>query len=219
MDFDGAALDAVMLVGTTPDAHHADDPLASVDALRAFFAPRPWLAGRVRPSDLAPLRRLRVRLRAVFEAAAAGRPAEMVELLNDLLARHRLSPSISGHDTSDWHLHVAPGDGPLADDYAAGAAMGGPWRSSTSGPSASAAARPTGAPASSSTPREPVPALLLRSLRHPRERGRAAVPAAGRGLTAAPPGPGCANLTVCQIPTPPRWCSPPTPPTVPACAC
>ena len=60
----------------------------------------------------------------MFEAAAVGRPPEMVELLNDLLARHRLSPSISGHDASDWHLHVAPGDGPLADDYAAGAAMG-----------------------------------------------------------------------------------------------
>ena len=63
-------------------------------------------------------------LRAVFDAAAAGRQPEMVERLNALLARHRLSPSISGHDASDWHLHVAPGDGPLADDYAAGAAMG-----------------------------------------------------------------------------------------------
>ena len=61
MDFDGYALDAVMLVGTTPDAHHADDPLASVDALRDLFAPRPWVAGRVRQSDLAPLRRLRQR--------------------------------------------------------------------------------------------------------------------------------------------------------------
>ena len=124
MDFDGYALDAVMLVGTTPDAHHADDPLASVDALRDLFAPRPWVAGRVRQSDLAPLRRLRAALRAVFDAAAADRQPAVVELLNDLLARHRLSPSISGHDASDWHLHVAPGDGPLADDYAAGAAMG-----------------------------------------------------------------------------------------------
>jgi len=124
VDFDGYALDAVMLVGTTPDAHHPDDPLASVDGLRAFFAPRPWLADRARPSDLAPLRRLRSELRAVFDAAATDRQPEMVGLLNGLLARHRLSPSISGHDAADWHLHVAPGDGPLADDYAAGAAMG-----------------------------------------------------------------------------------------------
>ena len=79
MDFDGYASDAVMLVGTTPDAHHADDPLASVDALRAFLAPRAWMADRVRPSDLAPLRRLRTDLRAVFDAAAAGRQPEMVE--------------------------------------------------------------------------------------------------------------------------------------------
>ena len=56
--------------------------------------------------------------------AADDRPADMVARLNALLARHPLSPSISGHDASDWHLHVAPGDGPLADDYAAGAAMG-----------------------------------------------------------------------------------------------
>jgi predicted RNA-binding Zn ribbon-like protein len=124
VDFDGYALNAVILVGTTPDAHHTDDPLASVDGLRGFLAPRPWMADRVRPSDLAPLRRLRSDLRAVFDAAAADRRPEMVERLNDLLARHRLSPSISGHDASDWHLHVAPGDGPLADDYAAGAAMG-----------------------------------------------------------------------------------------------
>ena len=55
----------------------------------------------------------------MFDAAAADRQPAVVELLNDLLARHRLSPSISGHDASDWHLHVAPGDGPLADDYAA----------------------------------------------------------------------------------------------------
>lgn len=124
MDFDGYALDAVMLVCTTPDAHHADDPLASLDGLRAFLASRPWMADRARESDLAPFRRLRAGLRAVFDAAAADRQAEMVERLNDLLTRHRLSPSISGHDASDWHLHVAPGDGPLADDYAAGAAMG-----------------------------------------------------------------------------------------------
>ena len=59
-------------------------------------------------------------LRAVFDAATADRRPNVVERLNGLLARHRLSPSISGHDASDWHLHVAPGDGPLADDYAAG---------------------------------------------------------------------------------------------------
>ena len=124
MDFDGYALDAVSLVCTTPDAHHRDDPVATVEGLRAFLAPRPWYADRVRPTDLAPLRRLRDGLRAVFAAAADDRQPDMVAGLNALLARHPLSPSISGHDASDWHLHVAPGDGPLADDYAAGAAMG-----------------------------------------------------------------------------------------------
>ena len=124
MDFDGYALDAVSLVCTTPDVHHPDDPLDSVDGLRAHLAPRPWYADRARPSDLVPLRGLRDGLREVFAAAADDRPADMVARLNELLTRHPLSPSISGHDASDWHLHVAPGDGPLADDYAAGAAMG-----------------------------------------------------------------------------------------------
>ena len=124
MDFDGYALDAVSLACTTPDAHRPDDPLATAEGLRAFLSPRPWYADRARPADLDPLRRLRADLREVFAAAAEGRQADMVARLNELLARHPLSPNISGHDASDWHLHVAPGDGPLADDYAAGAAMG-----------------------------------------------------------------------------------------------
>jgi predicted RNA-binding Zn ribbon-like protein len=124
VDFDGYAIDAVTLACTAPDAHRSDDPLDSVDSLRAFLARRPWYAARARSRDLAPLRRLRDGVREVFAAAADARPADMVERLNALLAEHPLSPSISGHDASDWHLHVAPGDGPLAADYAAGAAMG-----------------------------------------------------------------------------------------------
>ena len=75
-------------------------------------------------TDLAPLGELRTGLRAVFDAAGDDRSAEMVRLLNDLLQRHRPGPSISGHDDSDWHLHIAPSEGPVADDYAAGAVMG-----------------------------------------------------------------------------------------------
>jgi predicted RNA-binding Zn ribbon-like protein len=124
VDFDAYASFGVDLVSSQPDARHPDDPLAGVDGLRAWLASRPWLAERAGAADLAPLVELRVALRRVFEAAADGRSAEVVGMLNDLLARHRPAPSISGHDDSDWHLHVAPSDGPVAPEFAAGAVMG-----------------------------------------------------------------------------------------------
>lgn len=124
MDFDTYASFGVDLVSSQPDARHRDDPLADVDSLRGWLASRPWLAERARAADLAPLVDLRAALRRVFEAAAEGRSADMVGMLNDLLEQHRPAPSISGHDDSDWHLHVAPSDGPVGPEFAAGAVMG-----------------------------------------------------------------------------------------------
>ena len=124
MDFDSYGRLGVDLVSSEPDAFEPDDPLAGVDSLRAWLGDRPWMAERVRPSDLRPLRALRADLRAVFDAAAAGDSAAMVARLNAALDRHRVQPSISGHDDHDWHLHVASTDAPLIDEYAAGAVMG-----------------------------------------------------------------------------------------------
>ena len=95
-----------------------NDPLASAAGLRAFLATRPWMAERAGDADVAPLVGLRTDLRQVFLAAGEGRSAEMVEVLNGLLARHRPRPSISGHDNSDWHLHLAPTDIAVAAGYA-----------------------------------------------------------------------------------------------------
>jgi hypothetical protein len=36
----------------------------------------------------------------------------------------RPQPSISGHDDSDWHLHIADDRGPVATEFATGAVMG-----------------------------------------------------------------------------------------------
>jgi predicted RNA-binding Zn ribbon-like protein len=124
VDFESYASFGVDLVSSEPDDLGHDDPLASVDGLRGFLGSRPWMVPRAAPSDLAPLVRLRGELRAVFEAARAGRSAEMVERLNRLLAEHRAQPSISGHDDSDWHLHVADADGAVFDEFAPGAVMG-----------------------------------------------------------------------------------------------
>jgi predicted RNA-binding Zn ribbon-like protein len=124
VDFDAYAQMAVDLVSTEPDERHPDDPLASADGLRQFLASRPWMASRARAADLGPLRDLRTELRAVFDDAAEHRSAEMVRRLNDLLERHPQRPSISGHDDSDWHLHVVPSEGPVDAEFAAGAVMG-----------------------------------------------------------------------------------------------
>jgi predicted RNA-binding Zn ribbon-like protein len=124
VDFDSYGSLGVDLVSSEPDDIDHDDPLASVEGLRAFLQSRPWMAARAAESDLAPLARLRGELRAVFDAAHDRRSAEMVERLNDLLARHRPRPSISGHDDSDWHLHVADTGGKVFAEFAPGAVMG-----------------------------------------------------------------------------------------------
>lgn len=75
--------------------------------LRVYLSNREWLQDRVEERDVAPLKRLRRDLRAVFEASAAGDQETVVELVNGLLARHPVSPYIAGHDSQTWHLHVA----------------------------------------------------------------------------------------------------------------
>jgi predicted RNA-binding Zn ribbon-like protein len=114
----------VDLVSSEPDALDPHDPLADVVSLRAFLAGRPWMAERVRESDVGVLAELRTALRGVFDAAAAGDSQAAVERLNGQLAIHGPRASISGHDDSDWHLHVASTEAPVADEYAAGAVMG-----------------------------------------------------------------------------------------------
>jgi predicted RNA-binding Zn ribbon-like protein len=124
VDFDAYATLGVDLVTSEPDDLDHDDPLASVDGLRGFLSSRPWMVPRAAESDLAPLAALRRELRAVFDAAHEGRSADMVVQLNHLLAEHRPRPSISGHDDSDWHLHVADTDGTVFAEFAPGAVMG-----------------------------------------------------------------------------------------------
>ena len=124
MDFESYANFAVDLVSSEPDELDHADPLASLEGLRAFLGTWPWLARRAEARDLAALSRLRAELRAVFDDAAEGRSAAMVERFNHLLARHRPQPSISGHDDVDWHLHIADDRGPVATEFATGAVMG-----------------------------------------------------------------------------------------------
>jgi predicted RNA-binding Zn ribbon-like protein len=124
VNFESYAQMGVDLVSSEPDELDPHDPLATTEALRAWLAGRPWMVERVRESDLAALAELRTALRAVFDAAAGGDSEAAVSRLNAQLAAHGPESSISGHNDSDWHLHVASPEGPVADEYAAGAVMG-----------------------------------------------------------------------------------------------
>ena len=81
--------------------------LADPAALVAHLADRNWLHPSVTPGDVAELREFQVALRPVFEASEAGEVSAVVTRLNDLLARHPITPMISEHDPDHLHMHVA----------------------------------------------------------------------------------------------------------------
>jgi predicted RNA-binding Zn ribbon-like protein len=96
----------------------ADDEVASVGALEAFLdkhfvEPR----RRVTVADLAAVRALRPRLRAIWQAGSTKDRAELVnELLSDSGARPRLTDHGGGWG---WHLHVTAQDAALEHRIAA----------------------------------------------------------------------------------------------------
>ncbi len=98
MDFVRYADLAASLVNACLDTH-----LDLTDHLRT----RQWLLRRVEERDLAPIKRLRRELRPVFVASDECNEAEVVSLVNALLAKYPVSPYIAGHDSLTWHLHVA----------------------------------------------------------------------------------------------------------------
>jgi predicted RNA-binding Zn ribbon-like protein len=114
---------AVRLVNSADPARPERDALADMPALRNFLTDLPAQRARATRRDLAALRMLRHRLRAVFDAIHADRTREAINRLNTLLVEHPIRPQISGHDDSDWHLHLTE-RGDVAARYAANAVMG-----------------------------------------------------------------------------------------------
>ena len=70
--------------------------------------------------DLAEVRAVRERIRPVFHTA----PAEAARVLNELLEEYAVRPSLTDHDGSPWHLHVAKPGATWADWMAATTALG-----------------------------------------------------------------------------------------------
>jgi predicted RNA-binding Zn ribbon-like protein len=100
---------ATDLVNTGPG--HADQ-LPDVAALAAFLDQRQVTRGPVGPDDLAAIKTLRPRLRAVWQAAT---PADLAALVNGLLRDSDARPWVVDHGGGwGWHLHVTENAAPLA---------------------------------------------------------------------------------------------------------
>lgn len=110
---------AAALVNTA--AAPGEDTLTTPEDVRAFVA-QEGLSGRVvgDVAELAEVRALRPRLRALWDADLDGLVAEV----NALLAEHGALPQLVAHDGWDHHLHATDPDAPLAARLAVEAAMG-----------------------------------------------------------------------------------------------
>lgn len=83
--------------------------LEDVDAVVSFLAQRSWLHHQVVDRDATALRRFQRELRPVFEASNQGDERTVVRLLNELLAKHPVTPYIAGHGGSSGGSHSGGG--------------------------------------------------------------------------------------------------------------
>ncbi|WP_374454841.1 CGNR zinc finger domain-containing protein [Nocardioides sp.] len=98
--------------------------LPDEDALREHLADRSWLHRSLVEADLASLRAFQAELRPVFEASDVDDVRLVVSSLNDLLARHPVTPMISDHDPDHLHMHVTNRASSVAELLIAEALMG-----------------------------------------------------------------------------------------------
>ena len=123
LDHDSAiALDLLVWLVNTDDARTGTDELRDPAVLRDVVTER-RISGAVAgdEAELEAVRRLRGRLRRVFDLAHAGRHDEAVLALNALIADTRPMPRLVEHDGEPLHLHFTPPDAPL--DQRLGAEM------------------------------------------------------------------------------------------------
>ena len=93
-----------------------------------FLDGRPWLQESVTERDAPALRRFVRELRPVFEASNDRDEDAVVQQLNVLLAKHPVTPYISGHgrdgSSRHWHLHVADRDSSVSEVLIAESLLG-----------------------------------------------------------------------------------------------
>ncbi|MFK3985489.1 CGNR zinc finger domain-containing protein [Micromonospora sp. NPDC050397] len=116
MNFDAYARTGVDLVNARLD---------DLDDLKALFADENlWMRDEVAERDVVIFRRAQKRLRDVFEFGTSGRDVDAVAELNSLLETFPVQPRISGHGSSDWHMHVSSRGASVSAEYLAGAVWG-----------------------------------------------------------------------------------------------
>jgi predicted RNA-binding Zn ribbon-like protein len=108
------ALESTVALVNSDDRRTGDDTLTTVEALAAFlngFSVSGFRSGA--EAELRAVRRLRGRLRAVFDTAAGGDRDGVVADLNALIADARAVPYLVEHDGNPLHLHYTPPDAPV----------------------------------------------------------------------------------------------------------
>ena len=98
--------------------------LPDAEALREHLADRSWLHRSVVEDDVPSLQAFQAELRPVFEASDVDDVRRVVSSLNDLLARHPVTPMISDHDPDHLHMHVTNRASSVAELLVAEALMG-----------------------------------------------------------------------------------------------
>ncbi len=81
-------------------------------------------ARQVTIAEAAQLAGTAARLRAVFDAVAAGQVDDAARLVNAMLADTGARPQLDRHDGEPWHLHFHGTSDALAQGWAAGCATG-----------------------------------------------------------------------------------------------
>jgi predicted RNA-binding Zn ribbon-like protein len=97
--------------------------LDDADALVHLVDARPHLRALLGERDAVALRRFVKELRPVFEASNDREEQTVVDRLNELLAKHPITPCISGHGEG-WHMHVADQHSSVCDVLVAESLMG-----------------------------------------------------------------------------------------------
>ncbi|MGH9209645.1 MAG: CGNR zinc finger domain-containing protein [Acidimicrobiales bacterium] len=96
------------------DHRTGHDSLATVEALTRFLDERTISGTRAgTETELRAVRRMRSRLRAIFDQAALRDRDAVISGLNELIAEARAVPQLVEHDGNPLHLHFTPFDAPL----------------------------------------------------------------------------------------------------------
>ena len=114
-----ALVATVHLVNTLPGTDR-DDSLQTVDELDDYLAVNPFTGSLRRDAaELAAVRRIRPRLRTLWDVDRDG----AVPLVNEMLRDGNALPQLTIHDGYDWHIHATSDDSPLQTRILVEAAM------------------------------------------------------------------------------------------------